>query len=97
MKHKWHHGIEKSSCIICSRTLFTRTARKCPGDCPGPAVENVMICLSLVDRETKPKIVQAWTPEQRYAAMNWAARVHLAASDKRVRVPPMPAFIGRTL
>lgn len=37
--------------------------------------------------------VEAWTPEQREQAENWAAAAHLEASDNDIDVPPKPDFI----
>jgi hypothetical protein len=51
--------------------------------------------LSLVLHEALPPIatIEAWTPEQRLLADDWAINVHHNASDNANRVPAKPAFL----
>lgn len=51
--------------------------------------------LSLVECSPSLKAIKAWTPEQTELARNWAAKVHLRASDNIVRVPSRPTFLDQ--
>lgn len=56
---------------------------------------DVQDLLSLVLHEELPSIalIEAWTPEQRLLADDWAVNVHHSASDNSNRVPAKPDFL----
>lgn len=56
---------------------------------------------SLADTRPGPRLsweeMEAWTRDQHDAAGEWAAAVHLHASDNDVDIPEAPAFLARFL
>lgn len=57
-----------------------------------PSVEAVRNLLLLVGVSRAG--IKRWTPEERKQVADWAAAVHLAASDNPVLVPPMPGILN---
>lgn len=49
--------------------------------------------LGMVEVDAAVDVVVKWSDEEAFAAMHWAWKSHLRASDNIVKVPPMPAFL----
>lgn len=54
------------------------------------SVRSLQDILLLVDEYVTLRVLRTWTPRQRRAALVWAGKTHLRASDNPVRVPPKP-------
>lgn len=50
--------------------------------------------LALVGRKLTRAAWRTWSERERVEAMNWAAAVHLRASDNVVRVPAIPPYVA---
>jgi len=61
----------------------------------GRTAQDIQDFLSLVihDQPVPLEVIEAWTPEQRLLADDWALCVHHSASDNGNRVPAKPAFL----
>jgi hypothetical protein len=51
--------------------------------------------LLLVEHVVPRSRLEAWSPLERYAAGDWALRVHVRASDNLNRVPSKPECVRR--
>lgn len=94
MRHQWEHGIEKSICRRCEETANFRSIRRGsthPCFFPADIIETALLCVGI---EIPKAILNSWTNHQTEQAFNWASRLHLAASDNNIRIPPKPDFIG---
>lgn len=61
---------------------------------PPDPIEVLVDLLGLVDHAVPYSTVRAWTRKQRDEASDWAAAVHLEASDNDVTVPDRPAHLA---
>ena len=57
---------------------------------PDEALSDLLL---LANVTRSPATVAEWSPEQRALAYEWAAAVHLSASDNDVEVPERPEFL----
>jgi hypothetical protein len=101
---RWHvhyvhlhpDGAGTGAAAVKPRARFLREfAPKSPEAHPTqrPADEMLQGLLALADREVPLEVLRTWSRQQRKAALRWAGRVYLFASDNPVRVPPEPAHV----
>ncbi len=81
-------------------TIVTRSVAYLPKTPPPPPAADMevsdevlidllgLVCVTVTEQQ-----VAEWTHEQREQAANWAAAVHLAASDNDVPISPRPEFL----
>ena len=83
--------------LLCrAREYSPEEQRKAVGQLALPASEDLEVLrdlLSLADEEVEIEWLRALTPAQRDELGDWAARIHLRASDNPVRVPKRPACL----
>ena len=53
------------------------------------------LCLLMIDLDIPEAEIASWTDEQCQKAEEYAAAIHLRASDNIIRIPPMPEFLKK--